>query len=112
MLVYILEENGHLLRRPTTNDLTTKIEELEAELERERSEAKALENQLQKKNKASESEIRHLEAKVRDLEQSLYPAGTCSTLFCCLYYSFIHSENYSPFKVTTQKRSKLHCYKS
>ena len=87
LLVYILEETEQqlLLPRPTTNDLTTKIKELAIELERERLEAKALRGQLRKqsdeieilqeKNKASESEIIHLVVKVKDLEQSLYPAG-------------------------------------
>ena len=80
------------MRRPSTDDLATKIQKLEADLEGECSEAKALENQLsgeiitlQEKNKASEIEIRHLEAKVTDIEQSLYPAGR--TAFCCLLFT-------------------------
>ena len=67
------------------NDLTTKNKELATELERERTVSKKLKGELrkllgemeelQRKNKTSESEIRHLVAKVKDLENRLFPAG-------------------------------------
>lgn len=75
------------------NDHTTKIKELENELKHKDIKVNALEDQLQKqlneirtqqeKNKASNIEIEQLAAKVKDLEQRLYPAGwTIFRTFC------------------------------
>lgn len=89
MLVYILEETEQQLLLHQTNNLTTNTRTFETQLEREHTEAKVLKNQLsgekitlEEKNKASKSEIRHLEDKVMDFEQSPYRAGR--TAFCCL----------------------------
>lgn len=84
LLFYILEYTKQLLR--ATNDLTTRNQELETQLERERTEARSLRGQLQKQsdeiealqkeNKTAESEPRHLVAKVTDLKQSICLTGT------------------------------------